>query len=81
MKFIFPSLPRRSIIIVSDNNLFTTYVFFITRHLTLTMRCHGNGKHHKAKTTSKTVDKINVALVGLIIRCKTTNIFAHSFAA
>ena len=54
MKFIFPSLSRHSIIILSDDNLFTTNVLFITRHLTLMMRCHGNGKQQKAKTTTKT---------------------------
>ena len=54
MKFIFPSLSGHSIIILSDNNLFTTYVLFITCHLTLIMHCHGNGKQQKAKTTTKT---------------------------
>ena len=54
MKFIFLSLSRHSIIILSDNNLFTPYVLFITRHLTLIMLCHGNGKQQKAKTTAKT---------------------------
>ena len=54
MKFIFPSLSRHSIIIASDNNLFTTYVFFITCHLTLTMHGLGNGEQQKAKTTTKT---------------------------
>ena len=49
MKFIFPSLSRHNIILVSDTKLFITYILFITYHLTLTMRCHGNGKF---KTTT-----------------------------
>ena len=52
MKFICPSLSKHSIISISNTNLFTTYNLFIKRHLTLTMRCHGNGKQRKAKTTT-----------------------------
>ena len=44
MKFIFPSLSRLSISSVCDTNQFIKHVVFITRHLTLTMRCHGKGK-------------------------------------
>ena len=47
MKFIFRSLSKHSFISVSDTNLFTTYILFITRHLTFTMRCHGNGKQQR----------------------------------
>ena len=62
MKFIFLRLSRRSIISVSHTNLFTICVLFITRYLTWTMRCHGNGKQRRAKTVL-----INAPLVGLII--------------
>ena len=51
MKFIFPSLSKHCIISVSDTNLFTTYVLFISCYLTLTMLRHGNGKQRKAKIT------------------------------
>ena len=79
MKFIFPSLSRHIISSVSDDNLFTSYILFIFRHLALTMHCHGDGKQQKAKTTTiKWLCEINVSLVGLIIICKTTNIFAHT---
>ena len=55
MKFIFRSLSRHSLISVSDTNLFTTYILFISRHnLTFTTRCPGNGKEQRGKTTTKT---------------------------
>ena len=65
MKFIFLRLSRRSIISVSHTNLFTICVLFITRYLTWTMRCHGNGNQRKQRR-AKTV-LINAPLVGLII--------------
>ena len=55
MTFIFPSLSRHIISSVSDNNLFTSYILFILRHLALTMHSHGNGKQQKAKTTTKII--------------------------
>ena len=51
-KFNEIHLLRHSITSVSNTNLFTTCVLFITHHSTLTMRWHGNGKQQKAKTTT-----------------------------
>ena len=53
------NLVYQDIILVSDTKLFTSYILFITHHLTLTMRCHGNGKLKLQR-----VYQINVRLVG-----------------
>ena len=58
MKFIFPSLSRHIFSSVSDNNLVTSYILFILRHLALTLHYHGDGKQQKAKTTNKMTVKL-----------------------